>query len=572
MEQLRSILALPSAERTRKLEHYLALAVGAYVALQAAKTVQREGPSGLVKKAVSFVLSAARSIPGVAGAIDAGLDGALAELADKLAPADPTAVTVIPSEGAPGSDLVALTERLVSEDFESSGFAKGTAFAGIYHHLEGSLPDLQAKIQNLFLNTNLLYPGVFKCARKMEAEAIAMSVNILKGRVGVSGPNVLSDTAEDPAPDACGLMTTGGTESVLMAIKCYRDEAIERFGAGVTGLNVVCGITAHPALDKACHYFGVECRKIAVDPVTQQLRPEDAAKVMDAKTVCIYASVPGFPHGTVDPVVELGKIALKWGCGVHVDNCLGGVYASYCYAQGMKFFNPVTGQDEPLPAFDLRVPGVRTVSFDLHKYGSAPKGCSVVVFRDQQLRRHAYTIVTDWSGGLYATPTMTGSRTGGAAAVAWATLRHFGGEGYSAAMLEAHALHQKIVRAIAGTSGLELVGLPMAGIISFAARKDAKFETYSLSARMEEKGWHLNMLQTPKALAFCISERFGPLADAWIADLRQCVEDCKADPANPKFMGKGDAGIYGASAVLPSAEIGRILQKYCDILYLVRKK
>lgn len=569
-QQINQILAVPASDKARKLEHYLALTVGTVFALKAINTVRRDGVSGLIKNLVSSVLSAARFIPGVAGAIDAGLDSALQELVDKLAPIDPTALTIIPSDGNTKEDIYANISKLISNDYETSGFNKGSAFAGVYHHLEGSLVELQGDLMKLFLNTNLLYPGIFKSARKMEAEAIAMAVNILKGRVGITGPNVLSDTAADPAPDACGLMSTGGTESILLAIKCYRDEAIAKFGPGVTGLNVVCGVTAHPALDKACHYFGLDLKKLPVDPVTQQLRPEDVEKAIDSKTVCIYASVPSFPHGTIDDVPALGKIAVKHNIGVHVDNCLGGIITSYLYAQGLSYFNPITKKEEQFPLFDLRVPGVRTVSFDLHKYGSAPKGCSIVVYRDTELRRHAYTVVTDWCGGLYATPTMTGSRTGNAAAISWATLCHMGGKGYAETMKDAHVLHQKLVHIIHNTPGLALVGIPMESIISFQGTNGC--DTYSLSARMEEKGWHLNMMQNPKAVAFCVTERFAPIFDQWVSDLKECAAACISDPSNPKYIGKGDAGIYGASAVLPSNEIGRILQKYCDIMYMVRQK
>jgi glutamate/tyrosine decarboxylase-like PLP-dependent enzyme len=295
---------------------------------------------------------------------------------------------------------------------------------------------------------------------------------------------------------------------------------------------------------------------------------------IDGRTICIYASAPSFPHGVIDPVAELAAAGQrKGGVPVHVDNCLGGVLLTYLCATGASYFNPRTGKEAPVPIFDLRVPGVRSVSIDLHKYGNAPKGASLVVFADKALRRHAYTVVMDWPGGLYATPTMTGSRSGAAPAVAWATLLFMGGKGYAETMVGTHALHQRLIKALASdVPGLTPCGVPMASIVSFTAAPGAKFDIYSLAARMEERGWHLNSMQNPRALQMCVSERFGSLIDQWLVDIKECTQACISDPSNPAYMGKGDSGIYGASAVLPSTEIGRILQRYCDILYLVRSK
>lgn len=257
-----------------------------------------------------------------------------------------------------------------------------------------------------------------------------------------------------------------------------------------------------------------------------------------------------------------------------MDNCLGGVLMSYARAVQQRAIaaGGTVAADELVPPFDFSAAaGVTTISMDLHKYGSTPKGASVVAFRSPALRACAYTAVTDWPGGLYATPTMVGSRSAAPAVVAWATLRACGGAGLAATAAATHALHSRLRRAVAALPALRLLGSPAASIVAFTTAPGTPYSIYALAARMEERGWHLPSLQRPAGVHVCVSERFAPLLERWLADLTLCMAAAAAAPADPRYEGKGTAGIYGAAVVLPPTEVASILTRYCDILTLVRK-
>ena len=240
-----------------------------------------------------------------------------------------------------------------------------------------------------------------------------------------------------------------------------------------------------------------------------------------------------------------------------MDNCLGGVLMSYARAAQVARRRAAAGavaDEELLPEFDFAAgAGVTSISMDLHKFGGMPKGASVVAFRSPALRAHAYTTVSDWPGGLYATPTLVGSRSAAPGVVAWATLRATGGA------------------AIAANPHLRLLGAPTAAVVAFTTAPGTPFSIYALVARMEARGWHLTSLHRPAGAHVCVSERFAELLDAWVADLSACVTAALAAPRDPAFEGKGNAGIYGAATVLPPGEVSGILTRYCDILTLVRK-
>lgn len=577
-ELLRKARAVVASEKARTFVG--GAAAGALLYVLASK-----GPSGALRSLIGSVLATARALPGVGSLVAAAEAGAMQSLVDELAPLDPTARNVMDAAGVGASDLLSEIKSSMSKDVQAAGFLQGKAFAGIYHHPLGELTDLQCSVMAECINTNLLYPGVFRTCRKMEAEVVAMMVGMLKGNLGLD--EAPSTGAADPAPDACGLLSTGGTESILLATKAYREAAFAARG-GPFAAEVVACITCHPALDKACEYLGLKLHKLPADPATQALSASAAASAINGNTIFVYASAPSFPHGVVDPVPELAALCASKRIGLHVDNCLGGVLLSYAHAlqsRGAAASSSASGAGagagagaaasapSPLariPDFDFRVPGVTSVSIDVHKYGFAPKGASVVAFRDSSLRRHCYTTVTDWPGGLYATPTVTGSRSGASAAVAWATLRYMGGKRYAEMASLTQGLLARLVAEVSTMPHLEVVGRPAASIFAFTAARGAPFSPYSLAARMEARGHHLNSMQDPAALALVVTERFAENIDAWLADLRACVAEAVASPKDAAFEGKGSAGIYGMSAVLPASELGRILQSYCDILYMVR--
>jgi sphinganine-1-phosphate aldolase len=647
METINRILSFvasaPDSRSIRQLEHVLAVVVAVVVALRTASTLRRQGLKGLLRAAAASVLDAARSLPGGEAAIEAGLDAALAELIEDVAPKTSDPTSELPAEGRGADGILAPLAAAMQADLSASGFNRGAAFGGIYHTVAppggasspsssstsapsqpspASLTFLQSSVASVFLNTNQLYPTLFRSARRAEAEAVSIAVNLLKGRgVGESSSaaaSASSSSSTDPAPDACGVFTSGGTESVLVAVKAYRDAALERLGyvdstdergaltpavasAARDGivLDVIAGISAHPALDKGCATFGLRLVKLDVDGATRALAPSAVAAALSPTTAFVYTSAPGFAHGVVDPISEIGQVCAGYtsspwgrdGVPVHVDNCLGGVHLSFAYAlqeEEKGKGKGAAGTKPGIPCFDFRAhPSVRTISMDLHKYGGVPKGASIVAFREPSLRRHAYSVVTVFPGGYYATPTLAGSRSGAPGALAWSTLLHMGANGYREEAKVVAGLHAQISAAIASTPGLVLVGTPHACIVAFTSSPASGFSPYAVAARMEERGWHVPLLQTPAAMHVCISERMaGPaggadgsagagkkgerVVDAWLRDLAASAAEALANPSDPKYEGKGTAAIYGAASVLPGAEVGRILKRYCDILYLVR--
>jgi sphinganine-1-phosphate aldolase len=539
----------------QRLEDVIAISALVFAGWRVISAVRRNG--GVLPSLTHLVLSAARRIPGGAAQIDAVLEGALQPMVDAIAPIDQTAISTLPEKGVPREALCALLADMAARDY-AAAFSTGRSFGGIYHAPTGALVEVQNAAFSAFNCTNALYPATFGSVRKMEAEVVAMVVSLLH-----------------PPPGACGLLTSGGTESILLAIKAYRDAAMARSGsAAVAQMLVLAPITAHPALDKACAYFGVGLVKLPVDPLTQQLTPATLQRALSPKVICVYASAPTFSHGAVDPIPDIGAICAAAGIPVHVDNCLGGVLYSVAVAEGLTYISRsggAAGEAKPLPPFDFSVPGVTSVSIDVHKYGNAPKGASVVAFRSSELRAYCYSTVSNWPGGLYATPTMTGSRGGASIAAAWATLRFSGWSGYRAMARKTHALHQRLASAIAEVPGLALLGEPALSVVSFAAAPGSGLDIYALGARLTEAGgWHLNSLQHPPGLHVCVSERFEDCMEAFLADLNACASAWRADPRCPRYAGQGTAGIYGAAGVLPAGEVDGILRKYCDILTVVR--
>jgi sphinganine-1-phosphate aldolase len=305
---------------------------------------------------------------------------------------------------------------------------------------------------------------------------------------------------------------------------------------------------------------------------------------MDAGTVLLVASAPGFAHGVVDDVVGLGCVAAGHttspfgaaGVPLHVDNCLGGLLLS---------FTPGA------PPFDFRAsPAIASISMDIHKYAGAPKGASIVAFRCPSRRRAAYSVTVDYPGGLYATPTLMGSRSGAASALAWGTLVALGEEGLSRGAQRVAGAFALLLEGLRGIPHLKVLGTPTACCIAFtpAREEGANFSIFSLAARLQRLGgWRLALIQAPVGAHVVVTERFAEaweegeggdnggggvftVGHAWLRDLRACVEAAQREPRDPAFEGQGEAAIYGAAGVLPKGEVGEVLKRYCDVLTVVR--
>lgn len=380
----------------------------------------------------------------------------------------------------------AILEQMKSAREQDMKWQDGRVFGLVYHAGE-EVNDLLKQAYSMFFSENGLNPSVFPSLRRFETEVVAMTAELLGGD-----------------ENTVGNMTSGGTESILLSVQSARDWG--RAHRTLTGIpEIVLPVTAHPAFDKAAHYFGL---KVIHIPVTSDLRAdvEAARAAVNHNTVLLVASAPSYPHGVVDPVPELAGLARQHGLLFHVDACMGGFMLPFVRKLGY-----------PVPDFDLRVPGVSSISADLHKYGYAAKGTSVLLYRDSRVRRHQFFAQTDWPGGIYASPTMSGTRPGGAIASAWAVMNYLGEDGYLKIAVEVMSAVAKIRGAVQQIPDLYILGDPVMSVMALASRR---LDIYTLGDEMSLRGWHLDRQQFPPSLHLTINHAHVHNIERFISDLQ----------------------------------------------------
>ncbi len=418
-------------------------------------------------------------------------------------------------------------ERLRWED----GFASGAVYHGGRDHI-----DFLNQVYALFSQGNPLHADLWPSITKFEAEVVAMTSAMLHG-------------GTDPAPAVCGTVTSGGTESILLAMRTYRDVALAT--RGITEPEVVLPVTAHAAFDKAAQYFGLRLVKV---PVGADMRADAPAvrSALTERTVAVAGSAVQFPHGVADPIEEMAALAAERGIGFHTDSCLGGFVLPWAERLGY-----------PVPPFDFRVPGVTSMSCDTHKFGYGAKGTSVLLWRDPQLRDRQFFATTDWPGGLYFSPTFAGSRPGALSAQAWAAMVTIGEDGYLDATRRVLATAAAIRKGIAETPGLRVLGDPL-WVIAFTSDE---VNIYDVLDQMTKRGWSLNGLQSPPAVHLCVTLRHAAekVVARLLGDLRASVDLAREQPGGGLM-----APVYGMAAVPETrGDVDDILRTYCDVLYRV---
>jgi sphinganine-1-phosphate aldolase len=378
----------------------------------------------------------------------------------------------LPERGRSREEILSELRAIAIEEdavWEAGG-CSGTMYCGDHEHYA-----FLKEAFGLFAHQNALQRDMCPSATRFEGEIIAMALDLFHA-------GAVSDS--EPA----GMVTSGGTASITHAMLAYREEGRE--GRGIERPNVVKPETAHPAFDKACHLFGVELRRAAVDPQTTLVRVETVAELIDEDTVAIVGSAGNYGYGTIDPIAQLAELAQERGIGLHVDGCLGGFLLPFGEELGYG-----------IPPFDFRVPGVTSISADTHKYGYGLKGTSTVLFRDRSLRNHCYFFMPDWSGGKYFSPGMEGSRSDGLLASTWASLVSLGREGYrtyARQIFETSSAMQAIVRS---HPELRLLGEPTF-LFAFTSEE---FDIYHVNDEMKRRGWRFNGLQYPNALHMAVT-------------------------------------------------------------------
>ncbi|HEX9042308.1 MAG TPA: aminotransferase class V-fold PLP-dependent enzyme [Trebonia sp.] len=441
----------------------------------------------------------------------------------------------LPSEGLARSAVAGLVERLASA--EERTWREGYASGAVYHGDPGHVAFL-SRIYTAHSQSNPLHPDLWPSATKFEAEIVAMTASMLgAGHAAAGGP-------------AAGTVSSGGTESILLAMKAYRDFARER--RGIAAPEIVAPVTAHAAFDKAARFFDMPLVRVPVDD-DFKADPGALAAAVTERTAVVVASAPTFPHGVIDPVPQIAALAADRGVGCHVDACLGGFILPW--AEGLGY---------PVPPFDFRLPGVTSISADTHKYGYAAKGTSVVLYRSRELRKFQYYTVTDWPGGLYLSPTFAGSRPGALSAACWAALVSIGESGYLEAARRILATGASIRDGVAAIPGLRVLGDPL-WVTAFAA--DDGIDVYQVMENMGRRGWSLNGLQRPAAVHIAVTLRhtLPGVADRFLTDLAKSVQEVRSNPG----VSTGMAPVYGMAAALPAEVVHDLLTGYLDMLFEV---
>ncbi len=435
----------------------------------------------------------------------------------------------MPSEGRSRSAIIdELAAIATDEDARwETGQCSGTMYCGDHDHYA-----FMAQVYERFAHVNVLQRDMCPSATRFEGEIIAMTLDMLH-----------ADAVTDTEP--VGMITTGGSGSILHAVLAYREQA--RAERNISRPNFVKPETGHPAFDKACHLLGIEMRQVPVDPITTKVDPAAMNNAVDADTIAMVGSACNYGYGTIDPIEDLGQLALDKNIGLHVDGCLGGFILPWGQELGYD-----------IPLFDFRVPGVTSISADTHKYGYGFKGTSVLTFRDISLRNGQYFYMTDWTGGKYASPGIEGSRSGGLLAATWAAMVSLGKEGYMGYAKQIFETAFAMQEAIKSHSELRIVGDPT---FCFSFTSD-DFNIYHVNDSLSTKGWRLNGQQYPDSIHMAVTRpQIRPgLVEAWADDLDEAVAYAHQHSEETPLSG----AIYGGVEGGPTAESGDFIRSIME--------
>lgn len=431
--------------------------------------------------------------------------------------------SALPTSGRSRDDVLAeMTEMASLEEGRwQQGYASGSVYNGDPEHIA-----FLNQVYALNSQSNPLHTDLWPSAVKFESEIVAMTATMLGGGDVGDGPGTDSGVA--------GTLSSGGSESIQLAMKAYRDHAAQV--RGITEPQMIVPSSAHAAFDKAAQYFGIEILHIPTGPDGRADVAATEAAITD-NTIVLVGSAPSFPHGLIDPIEELSELARSRGIGFHTDACLGGFVVPWAEKLGY-----------PVPGFDFRLPGVTSMSADTHKYGYAAKGTSVILYRSSELRRFQYFAMTDWPGGMYASPSFAGSRPGALSAACWAALVSMGEDGYLDATRRILATADSIKVGLRDDFGeLEIIGDPLY-VIAFRSVDD-DLDVYRILDAMTELGWSLNGLHRPAAVHLCVTLRHTSpgFVERFLADLRTSIETVRSNPASEGGM----APIYGMANTIP---------------------
>ena len=433
----------------------------------------------------------------------------------------------LPSKGINRDEVLSILRKMASE--EDKSWKSGRVSGAVYHGGD-DIVSLYEDVFSIYPLANPLHPDVWPSLVKLESEVVAMCASMLHGDRNVRGS-----------------VTMGGTESILLAMKAYRD--YYRHKKGITEPEVIIPKSAHAAFLKAAEYFNIRVKIVDLDDEFK-VDVEKVKESITKNTIAIVGSAPNFPYGTIDPIKELAEIAMDHGIGMHVDAALGGFILPFARKLGYN-----------IPPFDFEVEGVTSINLDTHKYGYAPKGSSVILYRDPELFKYQVYAVGDWTGGIYFTQTTLGSKPGFTIAATWAVMLYLGEEGYMRITKEILETGRYIIDEVRKISELKILGDPL-WIIAISSDS---INPYVIMDYMAQRGWHLIGLINPPAFHIALTYRhtLPGVKEAFINDLRESIKDALEKGQSTT----GLAPIYGATAFLPKDQLDAILRYVVDWLY-----
>ncbi|ORY22698.1 putative sphinganine-1-phosphate aldolase [Naematelia encephala] len=539
-----------STARTAKLLFYLTLLgrvvfilrISRFLFVDGFRHVRARGVTGSVQEIYNYfkaiVIRIILSLPSSRAKLASELAKTRVQIQSKLAPnkypdgIDLTPVRTLPEHGRDREWLK--HEWRGMKGLEKGDVQEGRVSGAVYHGGE-ELNSIINEAMAQFVVSNPLHPSVFPGVRKMEAEIVSICLNLFNG------------------PKGAGTTTSGGTESILMSVKTHRDWA--KAVKGITKPEMVIPASAHAAFWKASEYFGI---KLHVIPVIEATRKADVAwikRAINPNTIMIVGSAPNFPDGIIDPIPALGRLAKRYNIGLHVDCCLGSFIVPFLERAGLS---------EGVEKFDFRVPGVTAISCDTHKYAFCPKGSSVIMYHSPELRRYQYYVITDWAGGIYASPSMAGSRPGSVLAGAWAVLNYMGNEGYTSSCKDIVGAARGFAQSLRTqfSDDLYILGEPQVSVVAFNSRT---VNIYAVGDILSDKGWHLSALGPPAGGLHMAFTRLTAMSVAKLLnDLEQAIKEAKLNPKEDGDM----VALYGLGQTTAGPHVvGKVAEIFIDTLY-----
>ncbi|MEN2993201.1 MAG: aminotransferase class V-fold PLP-dependent enzyme [Bacteroidia bacterium] len=433
----------------------------------------------------------------------------------------------LPQKGRPPEAILADLEAFKKADAD----AKGGRLWSLVYYLNPELLDLAAKAYRQYILENPLNPAAFPSLKRLQGDILRATYELFH-----------------LPPEGGGTLTSGGTESLFLALYAARSYA-QQHRPEITQPEVVAPSSIHPAVDKAAHYLGL---RLIRTPLTEggTADPEAMEKAISPNTILLLASAPAYPHGVMDPIAEVAALARRYNLLFHVDACIGGFILPFLERLGVE-----------IPPFDFRVEGVTSLSADLHKYGYTPKGLSVLLYRTRALRRYQFFVQEAWSGGIYGSVGFAGTRSAGVLAAGWAVLQYLGQNGYLAAAQQAWTATQRLKAALTEIPALYLVGKPVATIVALAAHPPLNI--YEIADELAQRGWFLDRQQNPPSIHLTITAAHATVMDAFIEDLRAVVAKLQRG-ARPRYWYERlrQGLIARVLRWLPQSWVDRLVQRF----------